>query len=494
MSAGLPVSRLINATVNLSPLAAAFANLQSLLIVGDTNVIDVVQRIRDYSSLADVAADFGTTSPEYLAAVLYFEQAPKPAQLQIGRWAQAATAGLLLGDPLTTAEQALSNFTTITTGGMSLTVDGGSAQHLTGVTFASATNMNGVATAVNTVLTGAICSWNASQQRFEIASSTTGAASQVTFATAPGTGVDISGLLGLTAVAGARLVHGVVAETAVACVAALDALAEPWYGIMFAATALVDADVEAVAPYIQGSGNPHIFGVTTQEAAAMDPTSTSDLAYILSQSGYTRTFTQYSQSSPYAAASMFGRFLTTNFNANNSMITMMYKQEPGITPEILNTTQANALEAKRCNVFAAYNNNTAIVQDGVMSGPAYIDEIYGMDWLQNRIQTDVFNALYTSPTKIPQTDAGNHILATVIEGSCQAGVNNGLLAPGTWTSGGFGQLSEGDFLSKGYYVYAPPISSQSPSDRAARKSVTFQVAAKLAGAIHTVDIVINVNR
>jgi hypothetical protein len=35
------------------------------------------------------------------------------------------------------------------------------------------------------------------------------------------------------------------------------------------------------------------------------------------------------------------------------------------------------------------------------------------------VQTALFNALYTSTTKIPQTDAGMHILATVIEGVCQ---------------------------------------------------------------------------
>ncbi|MCT9017190.1 DUF3383 domain-containing protein, partial [Cupriavidus gilardii] len=48
--------------------------------------------------------------------------------------------------------------------------------------------------------------------------------------------------------------------------------------------------------------------------------------------------------------------------------------------------------------------------------------------------------------------------------------------------------------AKGYYVYAPPIALQSQADREARKSVSFQVAAKEAGAIHTVDILVNVNR
>jgi hypothetical protein len=73
-------------------------------------------------------------------------------------------------------------------------------------------------------------------------------------------------------------------------------------------------------------------------------------------------------------------------------------------------------------------------------------------------------------------------------------VFDGLLAPGVWTTGGFGALQSGDFVPKGFYVYAPPISQQNPADRSARKSVTFQVAAKLAGAIHSVNVQINVNR
>ncbi|MFX5157774.1 DUF3383 family protein, partial [Acinetobacter baumannii] len=67
-------------------------------------------------------------------------------------------------------------------------------------------------------------------------------------------------------------------------------------------------------------------------------------------------------------------------------------------------------------------------------------------------------------------------------------------APGVWNSAGFGALKQGDTLAKGYYVYAPAIATQSQADREARKAVPFQVAAKEAGAIHTVDVLVTVNR
>jgi len=110
------------------------------------------------------------------------------------------------------------------------------------------------------------------------------------------------------------------------------------------------------------------------------------------------------------------------------------------------------------------------------------------------IQNGCYNLLYTSTTKVPQTDAGTNLITTTIEAVCAQAVVNGLLAPGTWQSGGFGLLKQFDFMPKGYYIYAPPVASQSQSDRAARKSVPIQVAAKLAGAVHEVRVAVTVNQ
>jgi len=145
-------------------------------------------------------------------------------------------------------------------------------------------------------------------------------------------------------------------------------------------------------------------------------------------------------------------------------------------------------------VFVEYVNDTAIVQNGVMSGPRFFDETFGLNWFQNAVQTDVYNALYTSPTKIPQTDAGVNQLVNVIAGDCEEAVNNGLVAPGVWNAPGFGNLAQGQYLKTGYYIYAQPIALQSQADRETRVSPPIQVAIKLAGAIQTVDVLVTVNR
>jgi hypothetical protein len=266
---------------------------------------------------------------------------------------------------------------------------------------------------------------------------------------------------------------------------------QQWYGLQICGAS--DSDHLAVAAYIEATDTKHFYGVTTQEAGVLTSVTTDDIAYKLKAAGYNKTCAQYSSSSPYAVCSLLGRQLTVDYTGNNTTITLMWKEEPGVTAETINATQITALEGKNCNVYVAYNNDTTIIEPAKVASGEFIDTIIGMDSFCVDAQTALFNALYTSTTKIPQTDAGMHILATAIEGVCQKYVSNGLFAPGTWTSAGFGTLSQGDYLDKGYYIYQPTVASQSAADRAARKSVSFQIAVKLAGAVHTVDFAVTVN-
>ena len=491
---GLPVQNVAAVSVVMSPVAAATRNFGSLLILGDSGIIDPTERLRLYQSLAAVASDFGTTAPEYQAAALYFGQSPQPSTLYIGAWARTAQPAILHGDILSPAQQAISSFTSITAGALGITING-SVQNVTGVNLSAVSTLPGVAAALTAKLIGATCVWNANLGRFDIITSTTGPTAAITFATSAGTGTDLATAMQLRSGDGGSTVQGSAAETALAAVTALDQLSNNWYGLTFAASVMpANSDYTAIAGYIEAAGTSRIFGVTTQDTGALNPQGTSDIAYLLQQLSYKRTFVQYSSSSPYACCSIFGRAFTVNFNGSNTTITLKFKQEPGVAPEYLTSTQAAALAAKNCNVFVAYNNSTYIVQEGTMVNGYFFDEVHGTDWLQNAVQTAIYNVLYTSTTKIPQTDAGVAVIIATISNILEQSVANGLVAPGVWTAAGFGALNTGDTLSKGYYVYAPPVASQSAADRQARKSPAIQAAIKLAGAIHFTNLQINVNR
>lgn len=487
----LSVSRLIRMVVSLSPTGAARRSFGILNIAGDSNVISGLERTRTYITLEDVATDFGTTAPEYLAASLYFGQTPRPQTLQISRYLRTASNGYLLGGVLTAAEQAMSNFTSITNGGFKVTIDG-VLKSLTGLDFSAQTNLNGVASVINVALTGGTVTFTGSQ--FKITSATTGVTSTVSFAIAPVSGTDISTLLKLTSVTASPLVPGYAAETPVQCATALANKSPSWYGLMFAASVQpTDTESVAVSAYIEGLTIKRIFGATITSTTVLDSGVTNDLASQLKALGYKRSFTQYSQNL-YAVASMFGREFSVNFDGNKTTITLMYKQEPGVAAEELTEAQANVLQDKRCNVFVNYVNDTSIIQYGTMAGTAYIDEIHGLDWLEDAIQNSCYNILYTSTTKIPQTDAGVNQIVSGIAAACDQGVNNGLIAPGIWNADGFGELSRGQFMKTGYYIYAQPIALQAQADRELRKAPPIRTAIKLAGAIQELDIQLDVNR
>lgn len=479
----LPVNRIVNVKVQMSPLAAAFRNFGAMLIVGASDVIDVAERIRTYSSVTDVANDFGTSAPEYQAAVAFFAQSPQPTTVQIGRWARSATSGLYKGKILSTSDQEMDNFTTISAGAFDVTIDG-SVVNVTAVNLSAQSNLNGVASQVSAALQSkGTCVWNG--QQFVIKSASTGQTSTVSTVTS----TELSQAMGLDS---GTMVTGAPAETLEeATVALLDI--NTWYGAFYTGD-IEDQDVINTAALISASTPSHICAFTLKETDELDGTQTSSLGYELAQLGNNRVLPMYSSTNDNAAMSVLGRMSTVNFEGSNTTITLMFKQCPGVEPEYLKTSQANALQRNNVNVFAAYQNDTSILQYGTMSGGWYIDEVHGLDWLQNRVETDLWNLLYTSTTKIGQDESGMTAILSTVNSSLEAGVRNGLIAPGVWNGDEFGTLKRGDTLTTGFYVYIQPLEEQSQADREQRKAPPIQIAVKLKGAVHSIDVTITVNR
>lgn len=479
----LPVNRVVNVSIQMSPLAAAFRNFGAMLIVGASDVIDVAERIRSYSSVTDIANDFGTSAPEYLAAVAFFAQSPQPTTVQIGRWARSPTNGQYKGKILSTSDQEMDNFTSISAGAFDVNIDG-SVVNVTAVDLSAQSNLNGVASQVTAALQSkGTCVWNG--QQFVIKSASTGQSSTVSSVSS----TELSQAMGLQE---GTMVGGSTAETLEeATVALLDI--NTWYGVFYTGD-IEEADAIKTADLINASTPPHICCFTSEDTDELDGTQTSSLGYELAQKANNRAFAMYSSTNENAAVSVLGRMSTVNFEGSNTTITLMFKQCPGVEPEYLKTSQANALQKNNVNVFATYQNDTSILQYGTMSGGWFIDEVLGLDWLQNRVETDLWNLLYTTKTKVGQEESGMTAILSTVNNSLEAGVRNGLIAPGVWNGDEFGTLKKGDTLTTGFYVYIQPIDQQAQADREKRKAPPIQIAAKLKGAVHFIDATITVNR
>lgn len=502
-STGLNPNDVVATTISLTATPAGFSNFDAVMALGASDVIDINERRRKYEGLTGVAGDFSTTSPEYLYAVSHFGQSPQPNLLYIGRFAQNGTAGILQGASLTPAQRLLTNFTAITAGAMTIPVNGKSYA-LTGLNFSAALNLNGVAAVIQAALiaegaAGTAVTWDPVNLRFQVESGTVGAASTVGYAASPAAAgaVDVSVLLGLSVTptsAGANAdapVPGIAPESALSCISLFDQLYGDWYAVSFAAT-LADSDHVSVAEYIEGASRTRIYGIGSENTELYDDTRTDDLASILAAANISRTLIAYSSTTPYAIASLLGRFATINYLGSDTTITAKFKQMPGVTAEYLTENQAATLDAKYVNYFAAYQNGASIIQQGVMVNGNFIDSRINADWQANYAQTNLFN-LYTTQNKVPQTDEGVTLQKANLTASLQQGVTNGYLAPGIWNGPAFGTLNTGDFLPLGFYIFAPLVATQSEADRAKRKSVPFQIAAKEAGATHSSSVAITVN-
>jgi hypothetical protein len=313
-----------------------------------------------------------------------------------------------------------------------------------------------------------------------------------------GAGTDVSGLLRLSSAMSAPApIPGIAAETALACAAIMADRSNGWYAMQIVAQPQPSLqDSLDVAGFVEGASPARIYNFTAQDSEVIDPMSGADIAAEMHASTLARTLGQYSSTSAWAVASLFGRFASVDYTAENSVITGKFKVEPGVTPETMSETQAAAADAKCINYFVNYDTGStevAIVQQAVMCNGDFVDERIGCDWFQNALQVALFDALFTFP-KVPQTDDGTGILLNKCKQVCQAAIFNGWAAPGLWTGPSFGQLKNGQTLDTGFYVFAPSYSTQSQADREARKSVPIFIALKLAGAVHSVMCSVFVNR
>ena len=498
----LSIKRVVNVSMSLSPLAAQTRGFGTLCILGDSAVLTAAEGFRSYTGYDAVAEDFGPDAPETLAAQAYFSQSPQPTSLIVARWFNTPTSATLYGGtPAQMSELQKA------AGGFKITIDSQQID-ITDLNTQSALTPENVAALITAKLTtkGKCTVQNG---KFVISSAKTGTSSSITVASAPTGGTDMSALLGLTTEKGAKVVAGKnETETLKERIASLlSDYGRDFYGLILATTQrLSDDDNLSVAQAIEAAEGSHIFGITVTDADMLSKAYTpesEDLPSKLMRGQYARTICFYAENhvgdaayrlNPYFAASALGRMFSVNFNGSMTTITLKFKQAPSIQPSNLRESHAKNLEDRNCNFYAVYENDTYIIERGVMASGMHADERHGLDWLQDAVQTAIFNILYQSRTKIPQTDDGVAMIQSKIEQALQQGVANGLIAPGIWTSDGFGALSMGDTLKSGYYVYAASVNEQMQSDREARKAPAFQVAVKLAGAIESVDVTIAVNR
>lgn len=500
----ISLTNIINVTLLTSQRGLSEINPDTLAILtSEDPATAFADGYKIYLNPTDVATDFGSTSETYKQALAVFAQTPN---VLTGNGylvvvplltLSAATAGYAVGG---TPGATLAEWQAVTTGSMLVTVDG-VVKTLTGLDFNAITTFAGVAAVIDTALsTAADCAFdpllNNGTGGFKITSATTGVTSLVTAFSAHTSGIDISGPAFLNGRTGVALVISGQDNAAVESIpnAILRIQSKVWFYGCLTTEALSDAQLTEIAGVFQGMDRLFFYA---SEAVA-------DIAGIfttLISAGYTHTRLMLyigdltAATARLYAAAYAGRALSTNFSGSNTTQTMNLKSLVGITPDnsITDSIYA-ACKLAGVDCYANVGDGGSNYSFGVND---FFDNVYNSHWFKFTMEISGFNFLKQTNSKIAQTEQGVTALKGAYEKIAKQGIKNGFIAPGEWTSPDtFGDPEDlkRNIAENGYYIYSQPIAEQSTADREARKAPLIQMAIKLAGAIHSSNLIVYVNK
>lgn len=499
------ISNVINVTLLPEGLLAARDNMNvvSIMTSQQDGPLSSANRYELYSDAASVATDFGTASDMYAFATSFFGTTPNPTNagglLVAGYWRGAsesvgATAAVLTGAQLVEVT-VISQLQAISDGSLDIDVDGTTVS-VTAMDLRSVTSLADVVTLLDDEtngITGATVTVS-SDDRIIVTSDTTGVLSLMDVAVDPTTGTFIGTILGMSAGTGAAATQGAAAEvlsveTQVDAATALKALVNV-KGMTF-----IDADTDSnralMAAWAQAN-DVLVYEVFSGAVyLTLDPDT--NVVWEIKLASLTNYRMLYSAAdNRQMAASYMARAHVVNFSAERSALTMHLKVL-SVSAEAYSQSDVTAAKTVGLDIYTTIKNTPVVLTSGAND---FVDNRYNLLAFIDAVQTDMFNLLKGTSTKIPQTQRGVNQMIDQGEKTTRGFVRADVFAPGTWSSPDyFGDLEtfNRNISENGFYWIAGDLADQPQSERQNRESPVLQAAVKNAGAIHSADIIINFN-
>ena len=187
---------------------------------------------------------------------------------------------------------------------------------------------------------------------------------------------------------------------------------------------------------------------------------------------------------------------STNYSGTDTCLTMNLKELTGVDPDKnLNQTYYNSAKTNGCDIYGSTCGLSAVYSFGANE---YTDVVTGELWLKKALEVAGFNYLRKTNTKIAQIETSMTGLKNAYIQVLQQGVRNGLIGVGNrWNDSipfGNGETFQDNIEKLGYYVYSIPIAEQSQTERENREAPLIQIAVKLSGAMHSSNVIVNIQQ
>ena len=386
------------------------------------------ERAKEYNSVAEVGADFTSTSNVYKAAQKYFAQDQGLDKIVVGR----RHVPLVTLTP-TVVNDAVYSFT------------------LEGEAISFTADSSATAAEIVTGLKAAIVSAG-------ITTITTGGTTTLTIApSVSGTGYELKGLS-----ANLSAANDAAVEEWADTITAVQNINDTWF--MLSTESHVDADVLDIAAAVEVLEKMYVF---SSQASAVKTSSTSDIFSQVKALNYDNTFYIWNASADtnFIECAWVGYFGPQQPGSTH----WCYKTLSGITADTLSSPEANYIKGKNGSTYESQIGGRDVVVGGKVSVGEWIDNIEGSYWLKARIQEGIWFQQINSK-KISYTSKGTAVIEAEVRRAIAEGIQVGLLAD-----------------SPAPIVSVPNVLNISAAVRATRVLPDATFTARFAGAIMYID-------
>ncbi|MGV4877950.1 DUF3383 family protein [Acetobacter indonesiensis] len=182
-----------------------------------------------------------------------------------------------------------------------------------------------------------------------------------------------------------------------------------------------------------------------------------------------------------AGALCLGWAASLNPQRSGGRTTLMFRNNGGVTPTSLTTSQAEAVLANGYSFYGSYktaDSTFSFLNNGAVSGPfKWADSYINQIWMNASFQSDLLT-LFSSVGQIPYTAQGDSLIATAVQGTIDTALAFGAIQPNVTLSASeaqavnaqAGRSIDGVLSTRGWYLL-PGASAASAATRASRGAV-----------------------
>lgn len=273
-----------------------------------------------------------------------------------------------------------------------------------------------------------------------------------------------------------------------------------WYWTFFTKPTLEQAtQVDAIAQWCDQNNSYFMDSQTGTSATSIrTETKDDDVASSLTAKGYRHCTTTAHASDAYSGMYLAKHFAVINFSSQNATITGEYKKSSGLEAENISDSEYAAMikDTKKCAFYTVVE-----LQGSSDSGRwintyshstygEWMDDVVNLDAFVNALSVSIYNTIANQPDKLPQTPVGQSLVINAAKKVCEQYIRNRYLGERSYTDPDDGK----EKTSRGYEILTKPedILTLSDSDRNKRLCAPLNIRVFRAGAIHGVNITVDV--